>query len=301
MLRTWEWRPLHRTALPVLAAGFQRFRQWGGSTVGLDISYVVDISELPDPRLRAAAAADYRSRLQAYVAAAGRAGLSVEAVAGSPHWIQPPARYAVGIVSHFVTSFNAAALPGQGLVGVHFDLEPWAQPDWSNRRVPLTQALLDTVKDVAYRQRGSRAAVRVPVTFDLPFWLDGTGEPRTVDHLGVKAPPTQHVMRLLDNGAGQSNSVVVMAYRDTTDGPDGSAAAVAAELALARQHAGRVRVAIGQEIRDVQPPHTTFHQEGARALQAAMRALQVRYGWELGFGGFAVNDFASLDAALAYG
>lgn len=298
VLRAWEWRRLHRTPLPALADGFAQFRAWGGTTVGLDISYVVDISELLDPVQRAAAAADYRARLRAYVATASRAGLSVEAVAGSPHWGSPDARYVCGVVGDYVAAFNAAAPLQQQLTGLHFDVEPWGLPDWPARRLTYAQHLLETVALMAAQQGRTPAPGRVPITVDLPFWLDGTGEPQTVDYHGVRTSPTRHVMRLLDNAAGQRNTVVIMAYRDTTAGPDGSAAAVAGELAAARQHAGRVLVGIGQEIRDVQPPHTTFHQEGAAALQAALRTLRQQYQGEVGFGGFAVNDLAALTAAL---
>lgn len=294
-LRTWEWRRLDRTPVSQLTAGFGKFRALGGTTVALDLSYVVDISEIAGAPARKAARQSYNQRLRQYVEAASRAGLTVEAAAGSPHWIRPDVRYVFGIVSEFITSFNAAAPAGQRLTGLHLDLEPWGTAEWRTKAPTLTRQLLDTVAAIAAQQKATPAASRVPVSVDLPFWLDGTTAPKAVSHSGRTASPTEHVMRLLDNGAGQANSVVIMAYRDTAGGVDGSIAVSAREMTLAKQFAGRVLVTMGQEVGRVEPQRTTFFEEGLDALLAAMGTLRSTFGSGTGFGGFAIDDMAGLE------
>lgn len=293
-VRSWEWRRLDRTPVTQLATAFARFRAMGGTTVAVDISYVVDISEIADPGARAAAQGAYTQRLRQYVAAAARAGLTVEAAAGSPHWVSPDVRYATDIVWSFVTGFNASAPAGQRLVGVHFDLEPWGTPQWRTDAPTLARHLVETVAQIAARQRSTAAAKRVPVSVDLPFWLDGTTAPKTLRFNGRTASPTQHVIRLLDNGAGRVNSVVIMAYRDTTGGVDGSVPLSAGEITLADTFAGRVLVTIGQEVGAVSPERITFFEEGRAALAGALSTLRSTFGRRTGFGGFAIDDLASL-------
>lgn len=298
-VRSWEWRRLDRTPVSQLATAFGKFRALGGTTVALDISYVVDISEIAYPTARANAHRTYTQRLRQYVAAAARAGLTVEAAAGSPHWISPDVRYVNDIVWSFVTSFNASAPMGRRLVGVHFDLEPWGTPQWRTDAPTLARHLVETVAQIAGRQRSTPPARRVPVSVDLPFWLDGTSGPKSLRFNGRAAPPTEHVARLLDNGAGHVNSVVIMSYRDTTGGVDGSVPVSAAEIAMADALAGRVLVTIGQEVGDVDPERITFFQEGRTALEAAMGTLRSTFGSRTGFGGFAIDDLAGLEKLRA--
>ena len=295
-LRSWEWRRLDRTPLAQLTTGFAQFRAMGGTTLCLDISYVVDISEIADPARRSAAEAAYSASLGDYIAAAGRHGLTVEAVAVSPHWIAPDVRYVTGIVAQYVTAFNQRS--ARDLVGLHFDLEPWGTPEWATRATTLTQQLLATVAQIARQQAALPAARRVPVSVDLPFWLDGTTAPSAVPYGGGTMSPTEHVMRLLDNGAGRRNAVVVMAYRDRTSGGDGSLAVSASEFALAKKLGGRVAVVVGQEIGQADPTRITFFEEGLGALQSAMRTLTAAYSASVAWGGLAIDDFAALSAAF---
>lgn len=291
-IRSWEWRRLDRTPLAELTAGFSQFAAMGGTTLSIDISYIVDISEIADPAQRAAEEARYRSSLRSYLAVAAEAGLSVEAVAGSPHWIRPDVRYVTGIVADFVTTFNQAS--ERKLAGLHYDLEPWGTPEWSVTARSQTRQLLETVAGIAALQAAVPVGQRVPVTVDLPFWLDGTTAPRSLRFGGFTMSPTAHVMRVLDNGAGMQNAVAIMAYRDQTGGIDGSLAVSAKEFRLAAKYNGRVRVIVGQEIGNVEPKRTTFHDEGLAAMRSAMRTLTTRYSRSVAWGGLAIDDFAAL-------
>ena len=113
--------------------------------------------------------------------------------------------------------------------------------------------------------------------------------------------PTAHVMRLLDTENGPRNAVAVMAYRDRTDGSNGSIALLADEFTFAEAHQGRVGVMVAQEISPVEPTSITFHEEGWDALVAAAEELTTAYGDRASFEGLAVNDLRSIAAARSGG
>ena len=288
-LAAYEWRPLSTTDPQALAAALESLAGVGGTEVLLDISEVADLTESGDSKGLSA----YRARLDGYLSHAAAHGIRVSALAGSPHWISPGARYVTDILLDFVVDYNAAA-PGPSLASLHFDLEPWATPQWSKRKRALTLDLLSTVDHVASAARSVPAGQRFPVAFAMPFWLDGTAAPRGIRYGGERMSPTAHVMELLDSSSGRRNEVAIMAYRDRVDGRNGSIALLSEEFELAARHEGRVGVIIAQEISPVDPPSITFHEEGWPALSAAMDELSGTYGEEAAFAGFAVNDLRSV-------
>ncbi len=284
-MAAYEWRPLASTPQADLESALAKFARYGGTRVLLDISAVAD---------EAAEQASYDQLLQAYIETAARAGLSVGAVAGSPRWIDPELRYLTSVVVRYVARFNAAAPSRHRLAGLEFDLEPWATAAWPEQHVKLTGDLLDTVAQV----RALPSARQFPVSFTLPFWLDGTAPPKAFTRDGLTMSPSQHVVRLLGAGSGPRHGITVLAYRDHTGGPDGSIAITRAEADFVAALGGRVAWVIGQEITRVEPPETTFAEEGPQALWDAMGELRATYRTRLGFAGFAINDLQALAAAL---
>ncbi len=294
----YEWRALSASSLDRFTSKFAAFAAHGGTEVVIDVSRVVDSSQASDTAARTQADHEFRSALTAYIERAASAGLTVSAIAGSPHWIAPGTRYLNAIVVSFVASFNAAARPDRRLLGLQFDLEPWTQPSWATDPSTGVRDLLDTIASITDHLRQAQPAGYAPLTITLPFWLDGTAEPRTFRRDGLQMSPTQHVMRLLDTASEPRNSVAIMAYRDRTDTSDGSIALASREFRLAAEYGGRVRVVIAQETTKVDPPKTTFHEEGLGALMTAMTQLTAAYGTQPSFGGFAINDMAALSAWL---
>lgn len=294
----YEWRALSASSLASLTARLPAFAAYGGTSVALDISQVVDIAEMPDAKARSVAQANFDAALSSYVDTSARSGLSVEALAGSPTWISPEHRYLNGIVSDFVYRYNRGVAAGRRLQAIQFDLEPWGTSAWSKSSTTLTTQLLDTVSYLVGLKHDQPSTERVPLVFALPFWLDGSAAPTTVNYTHIRMSPTEHVIRILDDGPGTSNSVTIMAYRDTPFGSNGTLALTSRELTLSAARGGRVKVRVGQEISDVDPRSITFHQEGAQALSSAIATIAEAHQSKPAFGGVAINDLASLEAGL---
>ena len=273
--------------------GFDGFRAIGGTTISLDIGYVATIAALKNTTTRNRTQANFDAAVLQYIASAQSAGLQVEALAGDAVWIQPTKRSATVFLMDYVAAFNTNA-PTMKFTGLQFDLEPWVLPTWAHSPVAPTTQWLDTVAALAAKQAATAASNRTPLTFVVPFWLDGSAAPKTLSYGGISASPTAHIIRMLDNGAGQSNAVSVMAYRDFVAGSNGSAALSATEMTLADATNGRVNAIIAQEASNVERAKITFSQEGRSAMVGAMIELHAAYGTRPSFGGFAVNDFRSL-------
>ena len=289
----YEWRPIDTTPLAELTAGLADFKAMGGTSIALDISAVVPLAASKDRSARAIRRIAFDAKIARYLAAARAAGLSVEALAGDPTWINPSQRTATQTIMNYVVQFNATTT-GPGFSGLQFDLEPWATKAWATEATALTTRWLATVASIAVHQSSFPAATRLPVTVVVPFWLDGQATPTSLRFAGVTSSPVGHIVRILDNSAGQVNAISVMAYRDRVAGPNGSRALSATEVSLTDATRGRVRTIIAQETSDVDPAGITFWQEGRAATLTAMNDLRASYGTRPSFGGFAVNDLRSL-------
>ncbi|MEI2716463.1 MAG: hypothetical protein V9E98_05630 [Candidatus Nanopelagicales bacterium] len=290
-VRVWEWRPPDSNWADLMA-GLSGAATVGATHVTIDLTRLVDISEIPDPAKRTGADEAFRQRLVDYTTAAAARGMTVSAVVGTPAWAAANSRYLAGTVTGWVRRFNASQPRAQRLTALEVDVEPWVTPQWqSNAQRLLVIEWLRFIDQMRTEQRALPAAEQIPLRVDVPFWFDGSGTPASVRYGGKTMSATDHVLRLLDYRGASGNAVVVMAYRDTVTGANGSAALVAAEFAAAARRGGRVAVVIGQDTAptDTEPEWVTFAEEGRTQLLAAMDELSGRFGHEAAFAGFSVN------------
>lgn len=299
----WEWRRLDQQLASNLTAELFDFRaRYSGSRIVVDLTHLVDISEIADPATRTAANNSLKANLGDYLTHAREAGYSEAAiVVGTPSWTRSEAHYVTGIVARWVRDYNTS-LPSTALpvTDIEWDVEPWGTAAWSNGdagvKRTMTIAWLAFLQEAATTQTTVTGTTPVSMGVDIPYWFDGTGNPKTVTFQKVRGTPTAHVFRVLDNGAS-GNTVTVMAYRDTPYGRGGSILALAAEFAEAESHGGRVGVRIGQDVSppmNGEPETSTFHEEGFTALRDAMRVLETEYAGRPGYRGFAINHLSSL-------
>lgn len=290
-VRVWEWRPVD-SSWTALLDGLSGAGTVGATQMTVDLTRVVDISEIPDRAERTAADSAFRRRLADYTATSATRGMSVSAVVGTPGWASADTLYVAETVTDWVRDFNSTQPRAQRLTALEIDVEPWVLPQWqTNRRRSLTVDWLRFIDRMRTELRALPAAEQLPLRVDVPFWLDGSGAPAAVRYAGKTMTPTEHVLRLLDYRGVPGNAVVVMAYRDSVAGANGSASLMAEEFAMAAARSGRVGVVIGQDTAPTttEPEWVTFAEEGRPALLAAMAELSGRFGGEAGFAGFSVN------------
>ncbi len=197
--------------------------------------------------------------LASFVTAAGSAGVTVYAMAGTPEWSTDTAAF-TGWVEEVVAS---------GLFsGVVADVEPYLLDDWgSKKRNRLIRSYLNSVA------AASGAAGDLPFFAAVPFWWD---QPE-FDYR--RAPLVEAVIDRVSGG------VVVMAYRDTAEL---IASFAAAEVALAAAQ-GKIAV-VGVETNEVEPEYVTFFGKGEGFMESQLAAVEDRFGGAAGFGGFAIHD-----------
>lgn len=154
-----------------------------------------------------------------------------------------------------------------------FDVEPHLHPDWGTRRQSrLLRSYLKGLESATAR------AGSIPVLTAVPFWWD---------ERDLRVRRTMLVQHVLEH----SDGIIVMAYRDTAEGPDGIIQLSQTEADLAGS-LGKVFV-IGVETGAAGLDKVSFAEEGAAAMETELAATVSWFAPAPGFGGTSIHHYGS--------
>jgi len=230
--------------------------------------------------------------LARFVREAHRRGIRVLALDGHPRWaLASEQPVPIGRIERAL-AFNQQVTGESRIDGFQMDIEPHLIEGFgTEQREAILREYLDLVARLVGVIRQKQPDFEFGVA--LPFWLDGQSPSSPVKWRGTAKALTWHAM---DQLSGLSRShVAVMAYRDFTDGPDGSIRHAADEVAYEGGKAGRVRVFVGQETAKLEgePEKTTHFEEGLGSLERCIRELNARFGGTPQYAGAAIHHWDS--------
>ena len=216
-------------------------------------------------------------------ALAHREKLHVHALAGDPRWGLTRYHHVPMEWVESVRQFNSSCHPEECFDGIHTDIEVYLlTKSWDERPGELLGGYLDLNAKIA----GLLMQDLHPLVFgvDIPFWFDDDPTYRILWHDAIKMP-SQHVLDTVD-------AVTVMAYRNFSEGDDGTVRLVLLELNYADE-VGK-RVIIGQETQeDLYPSYVTFGGTSCAQFHQELEKIRMVVGHRPSFGGFAVHHYES--------
>ena len=275
------------------------WREWlsfckeeGIQSLYLDIGSVADIEELHDSSQRKEKEDAFTKRLQILVAQAAKEGVKVQGLAGNNTWADPAYYYIPEKIVGFVASYNQASPPESRLAGMQFDIEPYQQPAFENAgsRPKILQNFFRLLERLTDLMKNNAPDVQFGIA--VPYWLDGESDrAQPLSWNGHSQVPVFHVMDIM---ARFSHAyMVILDYRDTADGKNGSIEHASGELAYARAHTSNLRVLIGQETSYTKPASISFHGHPKADFKKALVALVRAFSDNPSFGGFAIHHLES--------
>lgn len=214
---------------------------------------------------------------------AHRAGIQVQALAGDPRWGSPRYHHVPLEWVEQVVRFNHGGSEAERFDGIHADIEVYTlSKSWREHPEVLLGGYLDLNARIMERLRAGAGGL--PYVVDIPFWFDDDAAYRILWN-GVIKVPAQHV---LDTVSG----VTVMAYRNFSEGSDGTVYLISKELAYGEE-VGK-KVAVGQETqRNLYPAYVTFGTTSCKELYREMEKIERTVGHRKSFGGFAIHHYES--------
>lgn len=123
----------------------------------------------------------------------------------------------------------------------------------------------------------------------IPFWFDGENQYISKINWNNEVKfPFNHLVHEL-NGLPDSY-ITVMAYRNNTEGADGSIAHAAQEIKFTSTYAPRVKILVAQEVGNHLPRKITFYGGTRKKFNVALTTLVEYFENFKTFKGVAIND-----------
>ena len=253
-------------------------------TVYLDITGYIDAYESPDPNAKKI----FENRLIKFVDLADQSNIKVEGLVGGNMWAQPNYDYVPSIILDFVIEFNQK--PGHAkLTGIQYDVESYNLPEFSNpdeQSIILTE-YLNMVQTLTNKVAAKSPSLRLG--FAVPFWFDNyTRELPLITFNKTENPVGFHVLDILQSI--NNGYIVIMDYRNKTEGPNGSIALATPQINYATKYTSRVGVIIAQETTNVEPLSITFYNQSKANLDKALEELSNSFSHTNTLEGFAIHD-----------
>ncbi|MFH1848170.1 MAG: hypothetical protein ABH825_03010 [Candidatus Omnitrophota bacterium] len=212
-----------------------------------------------------------------------RNNIYVHALAGDPRWgleryHQQPLRWIEDVLS-----FNRASKSAERFDGMHSDTEVYllGRP-WQANKNQVLKEYLDLNRKIMDLKEIEEANITFGV--DMPFWYDDDPSMQT-EWNGRTMAPSYHILDTVD-------SVNVMDYRNSAEGPNGSIALAANEIEYA-DTAGK-KVYIGQETKEnVYPVYITFGGMSESGMEKEIDKIVRAYSGHPSFAGIAIHHYRS--------
>ena len=283
----WEWANPKEADTSI----FPLLKEDHFGDIFLDISTYVDLYEMPSGTKRDTEIKKFEEATRVYITQAKAAGISVHALVGAPKWGLSSHRYLNEILVDFVRDYNEHH-PEVAFAGLHFDLEVYKAPGFDQNQKAYLLEYLDTMADIVDRinadfPESSSANFKIGVA--IPAWFDGNHEQiRKIVWRGEEKFVFNHLAKII-NQYGNSY-IVVMAYRDTPDGPSGSIARAQDEIDFIAQYIPRIKMFVGLETKDIEPQTATFYGDDPAKLRKAALDIAKAFENKKPFSGIVIHD-----------
>lgn len=285
---TWLWTPTLEITPEYTDKIISGAVENGINTVYISLDSYLDIFVMPNGEVKEKAKQKFESVLKYFISQANKKGVRVDAEAGWQNWAQPGNSYKANVILDYVINFNKKNK--EKFRGFQYDVEVYLLPEYFENREKVLGNFLNLIGQTVtiLNDTDLQFSVVVPEFYDGS--LDETPE---FVYRGKKAFAFEHLLSVLERRSG--SKVIIMSYRNFSQGRDGSIDISVNEITTANKYNSKVIIA--QETGDVPPPYITFYGKTKQDYEDQVDILEKEFINEKSFGGIAthyVNAFLEL-------
>ncbi|WP_442599854.1 hypothetical protein [Neobacillus sp. D3-1R] len=251
---TWIWNPFLIQTEPHQILSFSKKE-------GIKEIYLQINQELP------------QKRYMDFIEQAHKEDIRVFALGGEPTWgleseIQIPLQFL-----KWIEEYNVGVNQEQQFDGIQFDIEPYLLPNWSSNQSQIISQWMSVLSQ--FVEEAHKAELQVSGV--LPFWLDQI----SINH------PRQTLSEWIIN---RFDHIVVMAYRDQAEGPNGILAISKTEVSYANSIGKPIMIAI-ETMDTPEGKHLTFFHKGLEKMEMELEKVMINFQSYPYFKGIAVHHY----------
>ncbi len=284
---TWLWTPVleitpeYRRTIIAAAKGA------GIRNIYLSIDSYLDIYVLPEGSAKETKLKAFDAAVEAFIKEARENGITVDAEGGWRNWAEEGHIYKPLAVLNYAVRFNETH--EEKLRGFQYDVEPYLLEEYESDRKAVLANFLDLMGQslVKLSESDMLFTVVIPDFYDgrqniTPEFFYGWRYGHTLDHL----------LALLERRPG--SQIIVMSYRNQSEGEDGSIAISRDEITRANRF--KTKIVLAQETGEVSPSSITFYNTSRTRLERELELLNKAFEGEKSYGGLAIHYMNALMA-----
>ncbi|HCR52695.1 TPA: hypothetical protein DIV48_03590 [Candidatus Kaiserbacteria bacterium] len=281
---TWLWTPTLDITPQYRDAVIAEARNNGIRNIYLSIDSYLDIYVMPDGPEKYAKQKAFDKVLEDFIATARASGIAVDAEGGWRNWAEKGHVYKPFALLEYVKGFNAAHT--EKFRGFQYDIEPYLLSEYQGDKRRVLSDYLDLMGETVARLDSTDLLFSVVIPY---FYDDGDETPRFV--YGLRAGyALDHLFAILERRPG--SKLIVMAYRNHSDGADGSVEISRGEMKMSERFA--TKVVIAQETGDVTPSFVTFYNTSRSRLNAQLQNIHDAFAENKRYDGTAIHYLNAL-------
>ncbi len=190
----------------------------------------------------------------------------------------------------YIFAFNADPQNIGKFAGMQFDIEFYNRDDFNTAKEKFTQNYLNLVADLAGKIK-KQGGKNIRLGFAIPYWFyDENSRIPRIEYQRKNQNVLEHMLGILQN----SNAyLAVMAYRNKTAGNNGIINISKANVALADNAGGTVKINIGIETEKNADKTITFYGENQSDISAAADQIVEAFSSSKSFAGVSIHTLQS--------
>ncbi len=281
----WIWETPFQMTPDYASSALNAAATNGFNTVYVTIDDYVAIAALPDGADKSAKQAAYFQAVENFVSAAHIRGIAVYVEGGSRDWAESANRWKGYALIDFVQAYNRA-YPGEEVKGLQYDVESYLLPSYTTDQVGTLTNFLAFIDEAARRMESENPTAHLSVV--IPHFYDSVQNwTPLISFDGSSSYTYTHLLQILQQDP--NSTVIVMAYRNSFAGNNGTEQLAGAEVAQATNGGYSTKVIVAQETGAVDPAYVTFHGLSKSDLYNALNQISSTFGQYSSYGGMAVD------------
>lgn len=250
----------------------------------LTIDDYLDVYTMKDGVAKDAARIAYGNSIETFIRAANEKGIAVDAEAGWKDWGEPSMRWKAVAIVDYVKQYNAERT--YTFRGIQYDIEPYLMSNYTTKanKAKLLKNFVQLVDMTRVQLANSDIAFSIVIPH---FYDDRQSWTPSFSYGGVNAFTFNHLLRIMN--MRPDSSIILMSYRNFTEGTDGSVYLSQEEIQDAEAIEGTTKIIVAQEVGNVKPAYVTFYGKSKAEYLSKIQILRDTFAPFESFGGISVN------------
>lgn len=279
---TWVWTS------PYAMSSLYRDKVVTGSVANkINVIYItiddyLNINSLPAGVDKEIKKKKYSDALESFIILANKNNIQVDVEAGWRDWAEDPKATKANILIDYAIEYNKSR--SNKIRSFQFDVEPYLLSRYEQNKASVLTNFVNFIGNASNRLGSNNLHFSVVI----PHFYDSSQKwTPAITYNNSKNYTFNHLLNILDKRPG--SSIILMSYRNTAEGDDGSIKISKTEIDQAFSGGHSTKVIVAQETGNVEPDYVTFYQKSKDYYLSQVNIINNQFKNSVNFGGVAVH------------